>query len=72
MAIGAIAGDNDRLGVPPYDEIVWQDDGVAYHVSDMLHDAIVEFRRLRGELPPKAGRSPMPRRSGTAPARRYR
>lgn len=37
----------DRAGDPTRDFIVWQDDGVAMHVTDVLHDAIISIKRLR-------------------------
>jgi len=35
----------------PHDHEIFSDGGTGYHVSDAITDAIVEIRRLRGELP---------------------
>jgi hypothetical protein len=47
LAIAAIAGDDDGIGVPPYDAVVLKDDGVTIFVSDVLASALVTIRRLR-------------------------
>jgi hypothetical protein len=51
MAQAAIAGGADSLGVLAYDPIVWEDDGTGIHVSDVIRDAVIAIRRLRGEQP---------------------
>jgi hypothetical protein len=43
----------DRTGVDP---VVFDDGDMVLGVDDVLHDAIVAIRRLRGELPPELAR----------------
>ncbi len=40
----------NEVGPDHFDPIVYQLGGIGFHVSDMLHDAIIEIKRLRAEV----------------------
>lgn len=48
----------DALDYAKQDPLVWHDEGIGLSVSDVLHDAIVEIKRLRGEIAPTAEQRP--------------
>ncbi len=44
---GAISEIVNEHGPDPHDVIVFQDGGIGIHISDVMHDAIVEIKRNR-------------------------